>query len=113
MKKTDRNRQAPPNNGPVKGQLSGSTGSIPVRSTNNMKIKKRYPYREDQYWEIPDSELKFVAGKEGVFAVWRVGEIIYFAAGDDGSWWEIGSYHEHWIPQITRVLNEIIQKEGN
>ncbi len=70
-----------------------------------MLIKKKYLV--DKYWEIPDTNIKFVGGKDGVFCSWKTGTTVFLAVGDDGSWTEIASYHEHWIPQIVACLARI------
>lgn len=51
-----------------------------------------------------------VGGDEGVFMVWREGKIVHLAAGDDGHWWEIGSYHEYWIPGIVEALEKEVPR---
>lgn len=48
-----------------------------------------------------------VGGDEGVFMTWKEGKIVHLAAGDDGHWWEIGAYHEHWITAIISCLERV------
>ena len=61
----------------------------------------------DGYMEV---EGTVVGGEDGVFATWRtkresgLGDLIHLAAGDDGHWWEIGTYDEYWLPQIIEAL---------
>lgn len=66
-------------------------------------VKPRY---KDQDLQV---SAKLVGGEDGVFAVWMEGEIVHMAAGDDGHWWEIGAYHKYWIPQIQKVLTEVVR----
>ena len=75
-----------------------------------MRIQKEYPKDGSQFWDIPDEQISFVGGKEGVFATWKVGHLIYMAAGDDGGWWEIACYSERWLPLIITNLQGYLSK---
>lgn len=55
---------------------------------------------------LENKKAFFVGGKGGVFAAWKEGTIVHLLAGDDGAWWEIGVYHQDWLPEIIKTLKE-------
>lgn len=61
---------------------------------------------KDQWGEYCAKEVEaiLVGGWEGVFAVYRKDGLIFFAAGDDGSWWDIFSFHPRWIKEIVKAI---------
>lgn len=59
------------------------------------------------YGGNPQKEVEawIVGGSEGVFAAWASGNLVYFAHGDDGHWWQVGSgFHHIWIAQIAAAI---------
>ncbi len=71
-----------------------------------MRILRNRPelYPGNEYLDVPTEQITFVGGKEGVFAVWWEDDICHMCAGDDGFWWEIGSYHRRWVADIRKAL---------
>jgi hypothetical protein len=77
-------------------------------------VKKQYT---DDYIYV---NAILVGGIDGVFAVWDEWEIcegydgassiyhqlVHFASGDDGNWWEICCYDGLWIPAIVSRLQK-------
>jgi hypothetical protein len=54
-----------------------------------------------------------VNGPEGVRAYFMEEDIVCVAAGDDGHWWLLETYHEHWLPFIIEALSQLVNREGN
>ena len=58
----------------------------------------------DNYQEVPEENIKFVDGNEGVFATYQNESLIHFLGGDDGAWWEMAQYHVDWCDAIAKNI---------
>ena len=50
-------------------------------------------------------EAWLVGGPEGVFAAWTDERgLVHMARGDDGTWFELTTYHPHWITDMISAM---------
>lgn len=74
----------------------------------NCTVKITINPRYSDYASFPyEVDAEVVQGKDGIFATWRHADLVSIAAGDNGNWWKIASYHVRWVPDIINVLKQV------